>query len=174
MEFLEIVEKVLLQQKNLSEKAFDQLSENDFHFTPSTESNTIAILIQHISGNQLSRFTHFLTTDGEKTTRNRDQEFENKKLSGEDLLKMWNKGWDCLFTTIKQLKKEDLSSPVFIRGEQHSVQEALLRQVSHYSYHTGQIILLAKIIKNEKWSSLSIPKGKSDEFNHDFFSKTTK
>ena len=174
MNTLQVIEKVFHQQKTLAEKTFAQLSEKDFDFIPEQNSNSIALLIQHIAGNQKSRFTNFLTTDGEKKERNRDQEFEEHHFSKDQLLVIWNEGWNCLFTTISQLKLDDLSKDVFIRGEKHSVEEALIRQVSHYSYHVGQIVLLAKIIKRQEWSSLSIPKGKSDEFNHDFFSKSSK
>ncbi len=135
------------------------------------DSNSIAVIIQHISGNLMSRFTDFLTSDGEKPTRNRDMEFEEQQLSQTELIKRWNNSWQLLLDTLNSLKNEDLLKTIYIRKEAHSVIEALNRSLTHIAYHVGQIVLLAKHIKKGSWKTLSIPKKKSEEFNRVMFSK---
>ena len=157
--------------KDLGDKTFEQLTEVDFYFRPNAESNSIAIIIQHTAGNMLSRFTDFLTTDGEKDWRNRDVEFEDKKLNKQQLVALWNKGWDCCLGTLKLLSEDDLLKTIFIRREGLLVIDAINRQLAHYPYHVGQIIYLAKIIKNEDWQNLSIAKGHSDQFNRQMNTK---
>ncbi|WP_124641787.1 MULTISPECIES: DUF1572 family protein [Amniculibacterium] len=157
--------------KNLGEKAMEPLMEDELHWQYNEESNSIAVLVNHISGNMQSRFTNFLTEDGEKPWRNRDAEFENSYQSKEELLNIWEKGWDCLFQALEQLDEENLKNTVTIRGEAMLVADALFRQLSHYAYHVGQMVYIAKMIKNSDWKSLSIPKNKSKEFNAKMLNK---
>lgn len=165
--FLGSAVKRLGYYKELGDKTLAVLNTADCNFTPNEESNSIALIIQHMAGNMLSRWTDFLTTDGEKEWRNRDSEFKITTSSKEQLMELWEKGWNCCFTAIKNLKEEDLDKTIFIRGEGLSVVDAVNRQLAHYPYHVGQIIYIAKMIKNDKWESLSIPKNKSNEFNRE-------
>lgn len=151
--------------KQLGEKTFDQLEEKDFFFKPSPESNSIAVIVQHMHGNMLSRFTNFLTEDGEKTWRKRDEEFEDIANTKDAVLGLWNEGWKCVLDAIGNLKAEDVTRTIYIRSEALTVYDALLRQLGHYPYHIGQIVLIGKMIKDNNWQSLSIPKHKSSEFN---------
>ena len=151
--------------KELGDKTFEQLNEAGFHYQPNAESNSIAMIIQHMAGNMLSRFTNFLTEDGEKTWRNRDMEFEEQQLTREQLLIKWNEGWDCYLSVIKSLREDDLLKTITIRSEELTVTDALNRQLAHYPYHVGQIVYIGRMIKKEEWKTLSIAKGKSDEFN---------
>lgn len=160
--FLESAIKRLNYYKELGEKTFAQLSENDFHFTPAEEGNNIAIIIQHMHGNMLSRWTDFLNTDGEKEWRKRDAEFEDQNFNKEKLLDLWKEGWQCFFEAVKPLSEEDLAKIIYIRNEPLSVTDAINRQLAHYPYHVGQIIYVAKIVKNKDWQNLSVPKGQSD------------
>ena len=137
----------------------------DFQYQPNEESNSISIIIRHMSGNMLSRWTNFLTEDGEKEWRQRDDEFELHELSKKELVENWEKGWACFLDTLEGLKKKDLKKMVSIRGENLSVIDAINRQLAHYPYHIGQIIHIAKTIKGKKWKNLSIPKGGSDIYN---------
>lgn len=150
--------------KKLAEKAMAQLEPNDYHWQPDKESNSIAIIIKHLRGNMISRWTDFLTTDGEKPDRNRDDEFIDDIDPVESLMSEWERGWDCLFNTLSGLKGEDLLKTVFIRGEPHSVIKAMNRQISHYSNHVGQIVYISKHLKTDSWKSLSIPRGKSADY----------
>ncbi|SFJ80587.1 Protein of unknown function [Thermoflavimicrobium dichotomicum] len=163
-EYLSCVQEDFRSIKRTGEKAMQQLTLEELHFSPASESNSIAILVKHLSGNMLSRWTDFLTTDGEKPTRDRDAEFEGSYASREALMKDWEKGWQVVFDTIASLRPEDLLKTVTIRGENHTVIQAIQRQVIHYSYHIGQIVYLAKLVKNEDWQNLTIPKGKSREY----------
>lgn len=151
--------------KDLGDKTLDQLNEDDFFFHLSPESNSIAIIIQHLYGNMLSRWTNFLTEDGEKSWRKRDEEFKEMYVSKEDLLSFWNEGWKCLLNAVESLKAEDVTKTIHIRTEPLSVCDAMLRQLAHVAYHVGQVITIAKMIKDKDWKSLSIPKGQSNEFN---------
>jgi len=151
--------------KSLGDKTFDQLEEKDLFFKPSPDSNSIAIIIQHMYGNMLSRWTNFLTEDGEKEWRNRDAEFNEMKISKQDLLSFWNEGWNVLLNTLKILTPEDLTKTIHIRTEPLIVYDAIIRQMAHYPYHVGQIITLAKMIKDKDFKNLSIPKGDSQQFN---------
>ncbi len=157
--------------KQLAERAIEQVNWEEMHYAPDKESNSIAVIMKHVAGNMFSRWTDFLTSDGEKADRHRDYEFVPDNKSKDEILKYWNGGWQCLFDTLSSLTEDDLQRTVFIRNEAYSVFEALIRQVSHYSYHTGQIAFLAKLIKSEKWKTLSIPRGKSEEFNKSKFNK---
>ena len=158
---LDSVLKRLTYYKELGDKTFAQLSDKDFHFVPSDESNSVAIIIQHMHGNMLSRWTGFLTSDGEKEWRKRDAEFEDQNLSKEQLVNLWEEGWKCFFTALKSLSEEDLIKTIYIRNEPLSVIDAINRQLAHYPYHVGQIIYAAKIIRNKEWHNLSVPKGQS-------------
>lgn len=151
--------------KELADKTFAQLSEADFHYQPNEASNSIAIIVQHLVGNMLSRFTNFLTEDGEKEWRNRDTEFEEQQLSKEALLKRWEEGWACYLSAVKNLTADDLLKTITIRSEELAVVDALNRQLAHYPYHVGQIVYIGRMIKDKQWQSLSIPKGQSQQFN---------
>jgi hypothetical protein len=164
-EYLSTVIKRLKYYKDLGEKTFDQLDEKDFHFIPSEESNSIAIIVQHLAGNMLSRFTNFLTEDGEKEWRQRDDEFEIHDYSKQQITDLWQKGWTCCLAALKPLTKGDLLKTITIRHEPLTVIDAINRQLAHYPYHIGQIIFIARMIKKETWKNLSIPKGKSQAYN---------
>lgn len=170
-EYLRSIKDIFGKFKAMGDKTFKQLEEKDFHFSLDRESNSIAIIIQHISGNLLSRFTDFLTSDGEKPGRNRDMEFEEQQLSQTELIEQWNHSWKILLDTLNNLTNEDLIKTIYIRKEAHSVIEALNRSLNHTAYHIGQIVFIAKHIKGGAWKTLSIPKGKSGEFNKSMFSR---
>lgn len=169
--YLASVQKQFLYYKKLGEKTFAQLSDEQLFWQPNEVNNSIAIIVKHLSGNMLSRWTNFLTEDGEKDWRNRDDEFEGTITTRDEIIAIWNKGWDCLFMAINPLKKEDLNKEIFIRNMGHSVTEAINRQLAHYSYHIGQIVMLGKLAVNENWESLSIPKGASKAYNSEKFAK---
>lgn len=152
------------QLRELGTKTLAQLNDDAIHWSPDAESNSIAVIVQHLYGNMLSRFTDFLTSDGEKPNRNRDTEFVEQKLTLDELKKRWDAGWDCMFAAIRPLTLNDIKREIFIRGESHTVMEALLRQISHYGYHVGQIVYIGKHLKGAEWKTLSIPRGKSEEF----------
>ena len=169
--FLQSAIKRLSYYKELGDKTFEQLNEADFHFQPNETSNSIALIIQHMAGNMLSRWTGFLTSDGEKEWRNRDTEFEEQHLTKQALIDLWQKGWDCCLDSLHALTEEDLLKTIYIRSEGLPAIDAINRQLTHYSYHFGQIIYLAKIIKNENWQNLSIAKGHSAQFNQQMHTK---
>ncbi len=162
--------------KTLGEKAMDQLDAEQLFTAPNEDSNSIAVIVKHLWGNMLSRWTDFLTTDGEKPTRDRDGEFINDLQTKEAVIQKWNEGWDCLFKTLDSLTEEDLSKIIYIRNEGHTAMEAINRQLAHYPYHIGQMVYIAKMLKKAPWDSLSIPKNKSGDFNAQKFSqeKSTK
>ncbi len=164
-DFLATAIKRLRYYKDLGDKAMAQLMEVDLSFSPGEESNSIAVIVQHLHGNMLSRWTNFLSEDGEKSWRNRDIEFEILPVSKESILKKWEEGWDCLFSTLTSLQPGDLSKTVSIRDESLTVVDAINRQLAHYPYHIGQIVYLARMIKKQDWYSLSIPKGQSQQYN---------
>jgi hypothetical protein len=158
--------KTFRDYKALAEKAFEQLGAEEFFLTMDEESNSVAVIIKHMAGNMLSRWTDFLTSDGEKPDRHRDMEFViTKGTTREDLLAYWERGWACVFAAVEPLRPEDFERTVLIRGEEHSIIEAINRQLTHYAYHTGQIVFLAKHIRSGEWKSLSIPRNRSAEFN---------
>jgi hypothetical protein len=173
------IEKVFLQSaikrvtyyKDLGDKTFAQLSEADFHFVPNKENNSIAIIIQHMAGNMLSRWSDFLTTDGEKDWRNRDTEFEEQHLSKQQLINFWEKGWACFLDSLNAPSAGDLLKTIYIRQEAVLVADAINRQLAHYPYHVGQIVYIAKIVKDQQWQTLSIAKGNSQQYNQQLFSK---
>jgi hypothetical protein len=163
--YLESMINRIYGYKILADKTFSQLEEKDFHYAPNEESNSIAVIIQHMSGNMLSRWSNFLTEDGEKEWRNRDAEFDTSSLSKAQLLEHWEQGWDCMINTFRSLKEEDLLKTIYIRHEPHIVIDAINRQLAHYPSHVGQIMYIGKMILNTKWQSLSIPRGRSADFN---------
>ncbi|HSU29237.1 MAG TPA: DUF1572 family protein [Chitinophagaceae bacterium] len=164
-EYLETVIRRLTYYKDLGDKTFVQLEDRDFHFRPNEESNSIAIIIQHLYGNMLSRWTNFLAEDGEKEWRQRDDEFNIHAYSKADLLERWEKGWTCFLDALAPLQEDDLLRTIYIRKEALSVIDAINRQLAHYPYHIGQILYIAKIIKDKEWKSLSIPRGESNVYN---------
>ena len=152
--------------KTLAERAFAQISDEDFFKTIDPESNSIAVNMKHLAGNMLSRWTDFLTSDGEKPERNRDLEFVMlPKTTKDDMIAYWEQGWKCVFDAVEPLKAEDLMRTITIRGQDHTVIQAINRQLAHYAYHVGQIVYLAKHFKSSEWQSLSVPRNRSSEFN---------
>ena len=152
--------------KKMAEGAMEQVTDEQLFATLDEEMNSIAIIVKHMTGNMRSRWTDFLTSDGEKPDRNRDTEFVDPSATREELLKSWNEGWDSVFHALDPLTDSDLERKVTIRGEPHSVMQAINRQIAHYAYHVGQIVFLAKHFKGDAWKSLSVPKNKSGEFNN--------
>lgn len=147
--------------KDLGDKSFSQIKDEDFFWSPDEESNSIAIIVRHLSGNMISRWTDFLTTDGEKKNRKRDEEFERIFYTDkDDVISRWEKGWNRLFKTLESLNEEDLLKEVKIRKEPHTVVQAINRQLTHYAYHIGQIVYISKHLESSKWKSLSIPRKK--------------
>ena len=169
--FLESAIKQFEYYKLLGEKTFSQLSDEKLFWQYNSESNSIAIIVKHMHGNMLSRWTNFLTSDGEKDWRNRDDEFENDITTKEEMLSKWNAGWQCLFDALHSLQETDLQKIIYIRNQGQTVTEAINRQLCHYSYHVGQIVFIGKMICNENWISLSIPKGNSQQYNVEKFSQ---
>ncbi len=169
--YLESVKKQFLYYKVLGEKAIDQLEPEQLFVAVNENTNSIATIIQHLSGNMISRWTDFLTTDGEKEWRNRDSEFEEILSTKNEVLQIWNKGWNCFFDTINALQPSQLSDIIYIRNEGHTVADAINRQLAHYPYHIGQIVFYAKMLKNSNWTSLSIPKNNSTTYNSEKFAQ---
>ena len=163
--------KLFTYYKKLGDDAMAQITEEKLFFQPNEDSNSIAIIVQHLAGNMLSRWTDFLTSDGEKEWRNRDAEFETVIKTKEELISFWNKGWQCLFDALEPLTENDLVTVIYIRNEGHTVMEAINRQLAHYPYHVGQLVFLAKMLADKEWKSLSIPKNKSQQYNQEKFSK---
>jgi hypothetical protein len=151
--------------KKLAEDAMAQVSDEELTTTLDGEMNSIALTVKHIAGNLRSRWTDFLTSDGEKPDRNRDSEFVAPPATRAELMKLWEAGWDCLWRALGPLSDADLARTVTIRGEDHSVLQAINRQLTHYAYHVGQIVMLAKHFRSDRWKSLSVPRNKSAEFN---------
>jgi uncharacterized damage-inducible protein DinB len=151
--------------KKLADSALAQVTDDQLYALLDEDANSIAIVMKHMAGNMKSRWTDFLSSDGEKPWRNRDNEFEQPPATRQALLQLWEEGWACMFGALGSLTEVDLSRAVTIRGEQHSVMHAINRQIAHYSYHCGQIVLLAKHFQHAEWKSLSVPRGKSAEFN---------
>ena len=170
-DFLESAKKQFEYYKMLGEKTFLQLTEEQLFWQYNEESNSIAVIVKHLSGNMLSRWTDFLTTDGEKEWRKRDAEFENDITNKFELLAKWNEGWNCLFNSINPLTENDMEKEIYIRNQGHSITEAINRQLAHYPYHVGQIVFIGKMLCNDNWNSLSIPKGNSTEYNAKKFAK---
>lgn len=166
-EYLRIVIERFKSVKDLGDKTIKQLSEDEIHWTYNNQSNSIAIIVKHLSGNMVSRWTDFLTSDGEKEFRNRDEEFLDNISAKSELIIVWEKGWSVLIDTLTDLREQDLLKNIYIRGEKHLVVEAIERQMAHYAYHVGQMVYIGKLLKDNNWKSLSIPKGKSEEYLRD-------
>jgi len=163
--FLEDALSLFRFSKSLAERAMAQVTDEQLFVTLDPDANSIAIIVKHMAGNMRSRWTDFLTTDGEKPDRNRDREFIDPPATRAELLAVWEDGWNCLFAAIEPLTDADLARTVTIRGESHSVLQAINRQLGHLSYHVGQIVLLAKHFAGDHWQSLSVPRNRSAEFN---------
>ena len=163
--YLEDALAVFRQYKKLAERAMEQVTDEQLFLAENEESNSIAVIVKHMAGNMRSRWTDFLTTDGEKANRNRDSEFIDPPATRAELMRVWDEGWACLFGALGTLREEDLTRRVMIRGEAHSVMQAVNRQLAHYPYHVGQIVLLTKQFADEKWTALTVARNKSAEFN---------
>ena len=163
--YIEDSQELFRYYKRLAERAMEQVTDEQLFAALDEESNSIAIIIKHMTGNMRSRWTDFLTTDGEKLDRNRDSEFVDAPQTRKALLDTWEEGWTCVFRALESLTDADLARTVTIRGEAHSVMQAINRQVAHYPHHVGQIVLLAKHFAHDKWQSLSVPRNQSAEFN---------
>ncbi len=159
--YLESAKKQFEYYKTLGEKTFIQLKDEQLFWQYNPESNSVATIVKHLWGNMLSRWTDFLTTDGEKEWRQRDAEFENDITTRSEMMDKWNEGWSCIFHTLDTLSENDLTKEVFIRKEKHTVVEAINRQLAHYPYHIGQIVYIGKMVCDDKWNSLSIPRRRS-------------
>jgi hypothetical protein len=170
-EFLVSSIKLFKYYKKLGEGAMAQLNDQEILQRPNEASNNIALIVHHLSGNMLSRWTDFLTSDGEKPWRNREAEFDEGYPDNKTMMEAWEKGWSCLLNALEELKPEDLGKIIYIRNEGQSVMEAIQRQLAHYPHHVGQIVYQAKAIKGDAFTSLSIPKGKSNSFNSSKFSQ---
>ena len=163
--YLEEARRQLRGHKRMGEGAMTQLRDEDFFVTLDPEANSVAVLVKHLAGNMRSRFTDFLTSDGEKPDRFRDQEFELTPATARaDVMRWWEEGWTCVFSAIDGLKPQDVMRVVTIRGESHTVLQAINRQIAHYAAHIGQIVFLAKHLRSSEWTTLTIPRGKSEEF----------
>jgi Protein of unknown function (DUF1572) len=157
--------------KMLGEKTFAQVSDEDLFWQYNEESNSIATIVKHLWGNMLSRWTDLLTSDGEKEWRKREEEFDNDITTRKEMMGKWNEGWECLFNTLNSLTDNDLDTIIYIRNMGHSITEAINRQLAHYPYHVGQIVFIGKMASKNTWNSLSIPRGKSKEYNAEKFAK---
>jgi len=163
--YLEEARRQLRGHKRMAEGAMSQLRDEDFFVTLDPESNSVAVLVKHLAGNMRSRFTDFLTSDGEKPNRFRDQEFElTPSTTRAEIMQWWEEGWVCVFEAIDPLKPEEVMRSVTIRGEPHTVLQAINRQIAHYAQHIGQIVFLAKHLRSNEWRTLTIPRGKSEEY----------
>jgi hypothetical protein len=160
--------------KRMADRAVQQVPDDKLHVALSEDTNSIAVIMKHVAGNLLSRWTDFLTSDGEKPSRNRDGEFVDSFKSRAELLEFWERGWACLLGTLKSLKPEDFAKTVFIRGEPHSVPLALERSLGHSCYHIGQIVQLARVHARENWKTLTIPRGQSEQFNKEHWGQAGK
>lgn len=170
-EYLASTRKQFEYYKMLGEKTIAQLTDEQLFWRYNEESNSIAMIVKHLWGNMLSRWTDFLTSDGEKEWRDREAEFENDITGRDDLLNKWNEGWERLFTALGSLNETNMDTIIYIRNQGHSVMEAINRQLAHYPYHVGQIVYIGKMIRDGQWESLSIPRGKSQAYNADKFAK---
>lgn len=169
--YIESIQKQFAYYQDLGEKAIAQLTDEELHNSHNEASNSVAVMVKHIAGNMLSRWTNFYEEDGEKEWRHRDTEFEDTYANRKELIAHWQQGWDCLKSITNQLINEDLERIVYIRNMGHSVVEAINRQLSHYSYHIGQIVFAAKMIKGNDWQNLSVPKNQSAKYNQEKFTK---
>ncbi|KZE37524.1 hypothetical protein AV656_13265 [Bhargavaea cecembensis] len=163
-EYLKAVRGRFVQLKDLGDRSVAQLNDQEIHHVPGPESNSVAVIVRHLSGNMISRWTDFFTTDGEKPDRNRDGEFETVPVTKAELQEISEAGWKTLFGALESLNEDDLMRELYIRGERHTVIEAMERHLSHVASHIGQIVYIAKMLKGENWTTLSIPKGQSEAY----------
>ncbi len=170
-DYLETVKKQFEYYKMLGDKTLLQVPDDKLFWRFNENSNSIAIIVNHLCGNMLSRWTDFLSSDGEKEWRVRDLEFENQLSSRADLIERWDKGWECLFSALNSLAETDLQKMIYIRNQGHTVVEAINRQLAHYPYHVGQMVFIGKMICDQEWITLSIPKGNSEQYNANKFSE---
>ena len=170
-DFLSSAHKQFAYYQLLGEQAMSQIPDDKLFWQPNAASNSIATIVKHLGGNMLSRWTDFLTTDGEKPWRTREAEFDNDLTTRAEVLAHWQKGWQCLFAALGTLTAADLTRTIYIRNQGHSVTEAINRQLAHYPYHVGQIVFLARLAVDEAWQSLSIPRGNSAVYNAEKFAK---
>jgi len=171
IQYLKSVSRIFALYKQLGEKAMAQVDDQELNWQANEDSNSIATIVKHMWGNMLSRWTDFLTTDGEKPWRQRDSEFDNMPLTRDELMLKWEEGWKCVFNALGSITDDDLEKIVYIRNEGHTVMEAINRQIAHYSYHVGQIVYVSKLRISTDWMSLSIPRNKSAEYNSTKFSQ---
>ena len=164
-EFMSAIVNAFEANKRLADRAVEQLPDDRLHVPLDANTNSIAVIMKHVAGNLTSRWTDFLTTDGEKPWRNRDDEFVDTFTNRAELLECWERGWDCLLTALRGLRPDDFGKTVLIRGEPHSVPLALERSLGHTCYHIGQIVQLARVHAGEAWTTLTIPRGGSEQFN---------
>ncbi len=169
--YLESITKQFHYYQHLGETTFAQLDDKDLFWQFNEESNSIAITVNHLWGNMMSRWTNFLTTDGEKEWRERDKEFEDIIRSREEMLRKWNEGWATVFSALETINAENFNTTIYIRNQGHTIPEAINRQLAHYAYHLGQIVYIGRMIKGPDWKSLSIPKNQSKAYNAEKFSK---
>jgi hypothetical protein len=158
---------VFRSQKDLADRAIAQVSEDHLHRALDPNTNSIAVIMKHMAGNMISRWTDFLSTDGEKPDRNRDEEFIDRHASRHDVIAHWERGWKRLFDTMASLSDADLTKTITVRGEEMSALSAINRQLSHYGYHVGQIVLIARILAGDHWTTLTIPRGQSEQYNRE-------
>jgi uncharacterized damage-inducible protein DinB len=170
-DFLSSARKQFAYYQLLGEQAMAQISDDKLFWQPNAASNSIATIVKHLWGNMLSRWTNFLTSDGEKPWREREAEFDNDLTTRAEVLAKWQEGWQCLFAALDALTPTDLDRTIYIRNQGHSVTEAINRQLAHYPYHVGQIVYLARLVADDGWQSLSIPRGNSAAYNADKFAK---
>ena len=171
IQYLDSAKRQFMMYKQLGEKAMAQIEEKDLCWHANDDSNSINTIVKHLWGNMLSRWTDFLTTDGEKPWRKRDDEFADEKFVRSELMQKWDEGWQCLFNALNSITDADLEKIIYIRNEGHTILEAINRQIAHYSYHVGQIVYISKLLSKDEWKSLSIPRNKSNEYNADKFAQ---
>lgn len=171
MSTLTSLRKQFLYYQSLGEKTMAQVPDEGLFWQPNSGSNSMATIVKHLWGNMLSRWTDFMTTDGEKPWREREAEFDNDLETREEVMKKWNEGWKVLFAALDSLTEQDLEKIIYIRNEAHTVSDALYRQLAHYPYHVGQMVYLGKLILDKEWKSLSIPRGGTKAFNEEKFSQ---
>ncbi|HMP31054.1 MAG TPA: DUF1572 family protein [Saprospiraceae bacterium] len=169
-EFINGIKKQFDYYKSIGEKTIEQLSDQQLNWKPNETSNSIANIVMHLHGNMLSRWTNFLSEDGEKTWRRREEEFDNKDLTKSEILSLWQEGWSCLYDAITKSETIDLTTIIYIRAQAHTLIDAFLRQLAHYPHHVGQIVYIGKVLLDRDWKTLSIPRGGTDDFNRIMFS----
>ena len=170
--YIDSIKKRFLYYKNLGDKTFEQLTDEQIFWQYNEESNSIATIVKHVSGNMISRWTNFLTEDGEKPWRNRDSEFSNSLKNKTDVIELWENGWRVFLDALSEINEQNLESTIYIRGEAHSVLDAVNRQLAHYPYHIGQMVYIAKMLKNNDWKTLSIARNTSEDFNQKMLGNT--